>query len=113
MNTQVKFCTVLIAGFVTASAANVARSSAPLQPITHEALWMMKRVGAPAASPDGKWAVYSVVEPSYEPDKAVSDLWLVSVDGPKPPRRIYQHQSAGRQPRLVARQQQHRLHHQT
>src|ERR1700744_3691796 len=88
MNTQVKFCTVLIAGFVTASAAHVARSFAPLQPITHQALWMMKRVGAPAASPDGKWAVYSVVEPSYEPDKAVSDLWLVSVDGLKPPRRI-------------------------
>src|ERR1700761_2455391 len=88
MNTQVKFCTVLIAGFVTASAANVARSSAPLQPITHEALWMMKRVGAPAASPDGKWIVYSVLEPSYETDKSVSDLWLVPADGRTAPRQI-------------------------
>ena len=49
---------------------------------------MMKRVGAPVASPDGKWVVYSVLEPSYETDKAVSDLWLVPADGRKPPRRI-------------------------
>jgi dipeptidyl aminopeptidase/acylaminoacyl peptidase len=49
---------------------------------------MMKRVGAPAVSPDGKWVVYSVLEPNYEPDKAVSDLWLTSVDGTKPPHRI-------------------------
>ena len=66
----------------------MADSSAALKPITHEALWMMKRVGTPVASPDGKWVVYSVLEPSYEPDKAVSDLWLVAADGTKPPRRI-------------------------
>jgi dipeptidyl aminopeptidase/acylaminoacyl peptidase len=65
-----------------------AAESAVKKPITHETLWMMKRVGAPVVSPDGKWVVYSVVEPSYEADKAVSDLWLVSSDGLKPPRRI-------------------------
>ncbi|HEY0745223.1 MAG TPA: S9 family peptidase [Steroidobacteraceae bacterium] len=65
-----------------------AQSHSPLKPITHEALWMMKRVGNPTLSPDGKWVVYSVVEPSYEPDKGVSDLWLVSADGLKAPRRI-------------------------
>jgi len=58
------------------------------KPITHEALWMMKRVGAPVVSPDGKWVVYSVTEPSYEKDKSVSDLWLVAADGQKSPRRI-------------------------
>src|SRR5260370_749487 len=65
-----------------------AQAASPLKPITHETLWMMKRVGAPVVSPDGKWVVYSVLEPSYETDKAVSDLWLVSTDGLKPPRRI-------------------------
>jgi dipeptidyl aminopeptidase/acylaminoacyl peptidase len=65
-----------------------AQADAQPRPITHEALWMMKRVGAPIASPDGKWVAYSVLEPSYEPDKAVSDLWLVPADGSKPPRRI-------------------------
>jgi dipeptidyl aminopeptidase/acylaminoacyl peptidase len=77
-----------MAGCLMASAAAMPQPSAPLKPITHEILWMMKRVGAPAASPDGKWVVYSVVEPSYEQDKAVSDLWLAAVDGLKPPRRI-------------------------
>jgi dipeptidyl aminopeptidase/acylaminoacyl peptidase len=62
--------------------------AAARQPITHEALWMMKRVGAPVVSPDGKWVVYSILEPAYETDKAVSDLWLVPVDGGKEPRRI-------------------------
>ena len=71
---------LLLAGGVAAAAA--------LKPISHEALWMMKRVGAPVVSPDGKWAVYSVNEPSYEADKAISDLWLVNTDGSKTPRRI-------------------------
>jgi dipeptidyl aminopeptidase/acylaminoacyl peptidase len=58
------------------------------KPITHETLWMMKRVGAPVVSPDGKWVVYPVAEPSYEKDKSVSDLWLAATDGQKSPRRI-------------------------
>src|SRR3984957_656982 len=71
-----------------AQATTPAKATTAVKPITHEALWMMKRVGAPAVSPDGKWAVFSVVEPSYETDKAVSDLWLVPTDGLKPPRRL-------------------------
>ena len=27
--------------------------------ITHESMWMMKRVGAPIPSPDGKWVVFA------------------------------------------------------
>ena len=54
--------------------------------ITHEMLWMMKRVGGPAVSPDGKWVVYSITEPSYESDKPVSDLWLVPASGGTPRR---------------------------
>jgi dipeptidyl aminopeptidase/acylaminoacyl peptidase len=71
-----------------AEAQAAATPTAAKKPITHETLWMMKRVGAPVASPDGRWAVYAVMEPSYEPDKAVSDLWLVSTDGQGSPRRI-------------------------
>jgi dipeptidyl aminopeptidase/acylaminoacyl peptidase len=66
----------------------IAATAAPLTPITHELLWMMKRVGAPVVSPDGKWVIFSVLEPSYEPDKEVSDLWLVPADGGGAPRRI-------------------------
>jgi dipeptidyl aminopeptidase/acylaminoacyl peptidase len=56
--------------------------------LTHELLWMMKRVGTPVVSPDGKWVVVAVVEPAYEPDKEVTDLWLVPCDGTAEPRRI-------------------------
>ncbi|HUL47605.1 MAG TPA: S9 family peptidase [Steroidobacteraceae bacterium] len=68
--------------------AALAQTPAAKTPITHEKLWMMKRVGGPVVSPDGKWVVYSVLEPSYEPDKEVSDLWLAAADGRSPPRRL-------------------------
>jgi dipeptidyl aminopeptidase/acylaminoacyl peptidase len=76
-----------VLSFLSIATPSVAQ--APIKkPLTHEALWMMKRVGAPTVSPDGKWVVYSVIEPSYEKDKSVSDLWLVPADGQKPPHRI-------------------------
>jgi dipeptidyl aminopeptidase/acylaminoacyl peptidase len=58
------------------------------QPITHEAMWQMKRLGAPVLSPDGRWAVVSVTEPAYDSQKQYSDLWLTAVDGSQPPRRL-------------------------
>ncbi len=88
MRPQLKFYAHVLTACVLTPAASLAQPSAALKPITHEALWMMKRVGAPVASPDGKWVVYSVLEPSYDTEKAVSDLWLVPADGSKAPRRI-------------------------
>jgi dipeptidyl aminopeptidase/acylaminoacyl peptidase len=81
---------VWLGGWLAVAGADAAAAAEPpaKKPITHETLWMMKRVSAPAVSPDGKWAVYSVLEPSYEPKEAVSDLWLVATDGNTPPRRI-------------------------
>lgn len=58
------------------------------RPITHEDVWLMKRVGPPAVSPDGKWAVVSVTEPAYDDSKTSSDLWIVPVDGSATPRRL-------------------------
>lgn len=70
--------------------------SAPLQtalaqaktPITHEAMWLLKRVGAPVPSPDGKWVVFSLVEPAYTDADQVSDLWIVPTDATAKPRRL-------------------------
>ena len=56
--------------------------------ITHEDIFLMKRVGAPTLSPDGRWAVFSVTEPSYVEASQVSDLWLVATDGSAAPRRL-------------------------
>ena len=48
----------------------------------------MKRVGAPAPSPDGKWVVSPVTEPAYDEKDQVSDLWIVPADGSAKPRRL-------------------------
>jgi dipeptidyl aminopeptidase/acylaminoacyl peptidase len=44
--------------------------------------------GALAASPDGRWFVVAVAEPSYDEEKRRSDLWIVPADGSAPPRRL-------------------------
>jgi dipeptidyl aminopeptidase/acylaminoacyl peptidase len=51
-------------------------------------MWMLKRVGAPVPSPDGKWVVFSLVEPAYDEKDQVSDLWIVTTDGSAKPRRL-------------------------
>jgi len=58
------------------------------RPITHQDLWKMKRLGDVVVSPDGKWLVYSVTEPDYDPAKTVADLWLMPADGSSPARRL-------------------------
>lgn len=58
------------------------------QPLTHETLFLMKRVGAPLPSPDGKWVVFGVTEPSYDEKEVVSDLWIVPSDGSAKPHRL-------------------------
>ena len=49
------------------------------RPITAQDLWAVKRVGAPALSPDGRRAVVSVQEWSIEKNKPSASLWLVDV----------------------------------
>ncbi len=48
----------------------------------------MKRMGAMAVSPDGRWIVMSVSEPAYDDAQKGSDLWIVPSDGSAPPRRL-------------------------
>ena len=51
------------------------------QALTHESMWLMKRVGAPVPSPDGKWVVFSVTSPAYDEKEQSSDLWIAPADG--------------------------------
>jgi len=64
------------------------------KPITHEAMWAMKRVSNPELSPDGKWAVVSVSEAAYDEKENVNDLWIVATDGSSEPRRLTSGKSA-------------------
>lgn len=74
---------VLLALFLAATAL-----AADRQPLTHETMFLMKRVGAPVVSPDGKWVIFSVTEPSYDEKEQVSDLWLAATDGSVAMRKI-------------------------
>ncbi|HEV7395096.1 MAG TPA: hypothetical protein VGN86_01190, partial [Pyrinomonadaceae bacterium] len=67
---------------------SVAAQSSGKVPLTHETMWAMKRVGAPNPSPDGKWVVFSLVDPAYDEKDQVSDLWIVPSDGSAKPRRL-------------------------
>ena len=76
---------------LTLAVISIAALSARAQtkvPLTHESMWLMKRVGAPVPSPDGKWVVFSLVEPAYDEKDQVSDLWIVPTDASAKPRRL-------------------------
>jgi len=74
---------------ILAAAAVVCSHAAQAKaPITHADVFLMKQVGAPAPSPDGKWVVFSVNEPAYDETKQSSDLWIVPSDGSAKPRRL-------------------------
>ncbi|HKR22256.1 MAG TPA: hypothetical protein VJS17_06665, partial [Pyrinomonadaceae bacterium] len=82
------FLALIAHASLSASAQTGANAAPNKAPLTHESMWMMKRVGAPAPSPDGKWIVFSLVEPAYDEKDQVSDLWIVSTDAGAKPRRL-------------------------
>lgn len=59
-----------------------------LQPITHEDVWLHRRVSAPTPSPDGKWVVFSVSDVAYDAKDSNADFWLKSLTDDAAPRRI-------------------------
>jgi dipeptidyl aminopeptidase/acylaminoacyl peptidase len=79
--------TFLVLAVALISSAALSQTATKV-PLTHEAMWMMKRIGAPIPSPDGKWVVFSLVEPAYDEKDQVSDLWIVPSDGSAKPRRL-------------------------
>jgi dipeptidyl aminopeptidase/acylaminoacyl peptidase len=62
--------------------------AAPKRAPTHEDIWLMKRVGPPQVSPDGRWLVVSVVEPAYDESDQLSDLWLIDATARHSTRRL-------------------------
>jgi dipeptidyl aminopeptidase/acylaminoacyl peptidase len=76
----------IVALCLAASAAGA--QEAAKRPITHEDVWLMRRVGDPALSPDGLLVVVSVAAPAYDDSAKASDLWLMPSDGSEPPRQL-------------------------
>ena len=71
-----------------ALAIPVIAATAPKRIPTHEDIWLMKRVGAPQVSPDGRWLVVSVIEPAYDDNAQLSDLWLIDTSARHSSRRL-------------------------
>lgn len=57
-------------------------SPAAARPMTETDLVTMKRLAAPAVSPDGKLAAYQLQETDLTANRRRSDLWLVATDNP-------------------------------
>lgn len=68
---------------LTAAAPAPPRDATPAEDrlLSAEVLWQMKRIGAPAISPDGRWAVAPVTHFTVDDDKSHTDLWLFATDG--------------------------------
>lgn len=56
--------------------------------LTAEDLVALDRVSSPSLSPDGKSVVFALREVDVEANKAVTTLWIQSVDGGSPARRL-------------------------
>ena len=79
----------LLLAFCVAAAGVAAADDSPAKhAITHEDVWLMKRVGSPALSPDGRLVVVPVAAPAYDDAEKSSDLWLVPADGSAPARQL-------------------------
>src|SRR3546814_9393755 len=66
----------LLAG-ATALTAALSVNPALARPMTEGDLATMKRVAAPAASPDGRWVAFQITETAPESYKRSTGLWLL------------------------------------
>jgi dipeptidyl aminopeptidase/acylaminoacyl peptidase len=68
--------------FLVGAALPCARVSAAEErpPLSAEALWQIKRLGAPSLSPDGRFAVVPVTSYDVKADKPLTDLWIVPTE---------------------------------
>ncbi|HZB87275.1 MAG TPA: S9 family peptidase [Terracidiphilus sp.] len=54
------------------------------RPMTFEDMMAMKRLGATAVSPDGKWLAYSVGTVNLAENKTTAEVWLQAIAGGEP-----------------------------
>src|SRR6476620_4928425 len=63
--------------------AALAQGTAPdsARQFTAERMWALKRLGDPAITPDGKFAVLAVTSYAIPENKGLADLWMLPVAG--------------------------------
>ncbi|HEY0114647.1 MAG TPA: S9 family peptidase [Allosphingosinicella sp.] len=60
-------------------------ATASARPMTATDLATMKRIAAPAVSPDGRWLVYQLRETDLAANRGRTDLWLLDLNRPGAP----------------------------
>ena len=111
MNTRAAARAFLVAVLVASPLALAAETASGSQPLTHEALWLMKRVGAPGAL--ARTASGSSSRSPSRPTtrrRRSSDLWIVPADGSAAPRRLTSAKAGESGAGLEPGQPPHRLH---
>ena len=83
-----KHLTLAAALLLTGTVSGTPSQAANLRPITHEDVWLAKRIASPKVSPDGRQIVFLVTEPAYDDKEKAADLWIVPADGSAPARRL-------------------------
>ena len=56
------------------------------RPLTVEDLWLIKRIGTPTLSPDGRTACAAVTSYDMAKNEERTELWLFATDGRRPRR---------------------------
>ncbi len=78
------------------------QAMADSHPFTVDDMWSMQRVGAPIASPNAQYIVFSVSTPDMATNKSRSDLYLRKIDGNDAPRRLTTHDASDVAPQWSA-----------
>ena len=81
---------------------SVAAVQAAPRGLTAEDLVAFERVSSPLLSPDGKRVVYALREADVAANKAVTSLWIQSLDGKAPPRRLTATSASAMSPQFSA-----------
>lgn len=69
----------LAIGLAPVGLASARGQDAPKRPMTFLDMQMMRQTGSPAASPDGKFLLYTVSTPDWKEAKRQTDIFLVSL----------------------------------
>jgi dipeptidyl aminopeptidase/acylaminoacyl peptidase len=74
--------TLIFIVFISAFLGQTPAQTVPgKRPFTFEDMMALKRIGGPAVSPDGKWALFAAVDVDLKANKRTSHLWVVPLAG--------------------------------
>ena len=72
---------IFLAIILSFASSLLAQTQSQKHPFTFEDMMKLKRVGAPAPSPDGKWVVFECEDVDLAANKKTSHLWIVPASG--------------------------------